>query len=157
VILAAGRGEQQIDFAAKAEILRALSDVERELSFPLTGIARVELQKAVFQFQARKARPHGLLVEHLDVQKTAGNQSFGTAGEPARIRTIGGQNRRDIGFVLHFDQERAPALLDQLGLGRPFLHFDAAFWIDIHEHQTMAVENALHLGDGLQAVGRRAG
>ncbi len=54
-------GEQQIDFAAEAEILRALSDVEAQLGFALSGIARVELQDAVLEFETREAGRIGCL------------------------------------------------------------------------------------------------
>ena len=44
---------------------------------------------------------------------------------------------------MHFDQEGAPALFDQLRLGRPLLHLHAHLRVDVHSEQAVDVERLL--------------
>ena len=125
--------------------MRALPHVEAQLGFALAGLLRVDLQNAVLQLQSGQTLAHGLLVVHLDVDKSPPNHPLRHPRQLARVGAVHRQHGRDTSFVLHFDQEVPPALLHQFGLGRTFLRFHAALGIDIHTHKAMAVENFLHL------------
>src|SRR5258706_14653585 len=59
-------GEQNVHLTAEAEVLGSLSSVENQACLAFAGVAREELQDAVFEFQSREMRLERLLVEHQD-------------------------------------------------------------------------------------------
>ena len=74
--------EQQIDFIAKAEVLRALADIEEELRFALSRVPAVELDDAVFEFESAQLFLERLGVEHRrSSQVRAGRAAPPCAGE----------------------------------------------------------------------------
>src|SRR5262249_58818220 len=80
--------EQEIDIAAEPQILSSLPYVETQSGLSLAGVARVELQEPILQLEAGEARAHGLLVEHLEIEKAPVHQTLRRAGQPARIGAV---------------------------------------------------------------------
>ena len=150
------RREKDVDIVAETQVLRALPDVEAQLALALAGIAGIKLQDAVLHLQAGQSLAHRLFVEHLQIEPAPAHQPLGRARQFTGVRTLDDQHRGDARLVLHLHQERSPALFHQLRFGRAFLHFDAAFRIDIDAHQAMAVENLLDLLHGFGAAEIRA-
>ena len=54
----------------------------------------------------------------------------------------------DPGLVADFDEEVAPALLDQLPLSRAGVHLDTRFGVDVDIQEALSVKDLLHFGNG---------
>ena len=139
--LGRGRGgEQNIDFVAKAEILRSLADIESQLTFALARVPRVDLQDIVFKLKPGKMHAHGLLVKHSQIHPFAIHRVGRRVSQLAQVRAVGGQDRGDAGFVVYFDEESAPALLHQASHRRALLHLDARLGVDVDADQAVGIE-----------------
>jgi len=57
--------KQEVGLIAKADVLSALADVERKLRLPLAGVAAVELDDPIFEFESAERGAERLCVGHL--------------------------------------------------------------------------------------------
>ena len=153
--------EQHRQIVAKADVLRALADVEGDGRFALAGVAAVELNDAIFDFEPRQRRRQRRLVEEAEIEPAIGDvarrdgllrpRAHAEAVRSARphalaLRALDLQRRRDARFVAHLDEERAPSVLHELRLRGARGHLDAALGIDVDVEQRVAIENLLHRG-----------
>ena len=159
-------GEQDRYRIAEAQVLRSLSHMKAEQRLTSPDIAAVELNDAVLQFESRQAGLERLLVEHLRVEEPVrhvsrlhelliGHRLLARVLRAAlidrqQVGTFGHERRGDTRLVVDLHEKRAPALLNQLALGRAFDQRDATLGIDAHADEAQFVEHLLH---GLGAVG----
>ena len=108
-----------------------------------------------------------MAVEHLEVHPAiligdvlwlaaiflVGGIAVGAAGEERlRVGAGGAEFGGDPGLVMNFDEEGAPALLDQDRFGRPVGDFDARFGIDLDADERIGIENFLGFFGGIIAT-----
>ena len=152
--------EQHIDFAAKAEVLRALAGVEGNLRLALAGVPAEELDDPVLQRQSAERVAQRLLVEHREVQpqafgvgriipvavKRSGRRRVAPAVALPHRECVGAdrlKRRRDPGLVVDLHEKAAPALLDQFGLRRSLLHLHARLGIDVNAEEAPRIQHRL--------------
>ena len=104
--------EEQVNFAAKTEVLRSLANVEAELGIALAGVAAVKLHDAILQGQAAERLGERLGIVHRQAKPSIDDLALRRTGMGARVWAAGVKFGSDPGLVADFDEEVAPALLD---------------------------------------------
>ena len=140
-----------------------MTHVEAQLALSVSGIAAVDLQHSIFEFEPRELLLHWLGLEQLEIEpkiRIAGLPSYaaalpidtigGVCASTAlknrnRLRADGSQLRGGPGLVGDLHQEHAPSLFHQLRIRQTLRHLHSHLGIDIHRRQTVAVENLLRL------------
>ena len=154
-------GEQHRRLRAEAEVLRSLSDVERDRRLAPSGLARVDQREGVLDVQAAQHRGHRRSREHLHVEKAVAApldvlvlaemrllhplaRQPGHAGvDRSRLRAADAQPRRAAALVEDLDNRRRVArLLQHRGRGAS-RHPDAGLGIDMDDEQHAIVEELL--------------
>lgn len=97
--------KQEVGLIAKTDVLSALADVERKLRLPLAGVAAVELDDPIFEFESAERGAERLCVEHLQLQPARGHIGSGRIEKALRMRTRRVQHRGGAGLVLHFHEK----------------------------------------------------
>ena len=145
-------GEHHGEVAAKADVLRALTDVKRQVGAQPARIATVDLDDAVLERQAGQPVGQRLFVEQRDVGPTLLDVARGNRLRRVRRSTRGqrhrpalgaghAKRRGDAGLVDDLHQEHARAGLHQRRRRCPLGHFHAALGIDVDVHQRVAIED----------------
>ena len=154
--------EQHRHFRAKAEVLRALTDVKLQCRLAFAGLVAVNQNDGVLRLQAAEARQHRRFAKHLHRQESplgaldvfvvlqlrlrlSSQDSQRRAGiHRACLRTPHPHRPRHGGVVEHFYKERRKAALPQFRLRRPTLHLDTQFGIYRNRCQHMRIEHFLN-------------
>ena len=144
--------EEQVNFAAKTKVLRSLANVEAELGVALAGVAAVKLHDAILQGQAAERLGERLGIVYRQAKPSIGDLALWRTGMGVGVWAAGAKFGSDPGLVADFDEEVAPALLDQLPLSRAGVHLDTRLGVDVDIQEALSVKNLLHFGNGIGGV-----
>jgi len=146
--------EEDVDAAPKAEVLRPLADVERELGLATAGVATVNLDDPVLQGQSRQGSIQRLIAEHGDVAPALDDVGFedralglGRVGGLLENRLGVGALNRQVGrharLVVNLDEEDAPTSLMQDGRGGARGRLHPALGVDLDPDKARGIQNLL--------------
>lgn len=91
-------------------------------------------------------------IVHRQAKPSIDDLALRRAGVGAGVWAAGTEFGGDTGQVVYLDQKTAPALLDQLTLGRAGFHLDPRLRVDVDADQALGIKDLLDSGDGFVGV-----
>ena len=162
-----GRGlavEQDVDGAAKSDILGALADVETDFGFPAPGFPGVDLKHRIFELNPRQVAEQWPPPIHVEFQKAVGDLTgreevlrLGPLGigRPVQdglgVGALCFEQGGDHGLVVNLDEEALPAVLHQDRLGGTAQDLHPSLRIDHHHGQAIGIQDLLDASSRLRA------
>ncbi len=149
---------------AESNVLRSLTNIERQGGFPFSGIPTGHQNHAVFQFQSGQSWCHRLTVEHRQIKKPTGdllrlNQFLHRRRTLTRmlslhinrigLRAVGHQLRVDSCLIANLHQKSTPSMLHEFAVNGSGRHLHTTLRIDVHLSQTQRIQQSLQLANCL--------